>query len=116
MTHSRREELKKMLPKKETILICSDCKERVWVTGTKDNRQWYCNKCKKVFEDNLIKEIEVYSIRNNTINDCFSALEDKVILRSELLSEGEIDKILIDYKGADTDEIARIIHDRTEGK
>ena len=91
MTHSRREELKK---------IIEDClgKDHGFLPdGFGDGYKCECDECL-----NRLKLL--------------LALEDKVILKSELLSEGEIDKILMDYKGADTDEIARAIHDRQEGR
>ena len=65
---------------------------------------------------------------NQAIDDCLSTLENKVILRNELLSMKEIEEIIRSFKNdmidhsrysitdLDTLKLAQQIHDRTEGK
>jgi len=92
--NSRREELKKMLPKK---------------VGTEERRCYNYD----------------YGLGyNQAIDDCLEALEDKVILKSELLSVEEIRKIIEIYMIENNCcidqeyiiEITQQIHDRQEGK
>ena len=116
MTHSRREELRKILPKKKIIHRADWEKEPKFNA----NRSGY----------------------NKAIDDCLSTLENKVILRSELLSVEEIEEIIedklknithfsfIDFKGREIDcarkggiererfvyDLAQQIHDRQEGR
>jgi len=98
--NSRREELRKILPKKKP--------------QTNDSWRW-----------GNYKRLQGY---NRAIDDCLSAFEDKVILRNELLSMKEIEEIIRSFKNdmidhsrysitdLDTLKLAQQIHNRQEKK
>ena len=99
MTNDKRKELERIIPKKkEGYEICSKITNTMY----------------KSFENK-----GYMNGYNQAIDDCLSALEDKVILKSELLSVKEITKILDKYgvnREFYTPLLAQQIHDRQEGK